>query len=267
MVFLNIIMDSQIIIQNISSSKKYKTIYPKTIERIVEECYVKYGKKHAEEKARDLLHQVWAAYYPARPNFKKLLKKFQEKEIEIDGLQQLLSLQTSTRERIPLLDRFYPEIFSLTGKPDSIIDHACGLNPLTLPWMHIPKETTYKAFDIDQEEINFMQAILGQMKIPQPFYIEAGDVLTDPLPYADVVFMLKLLPCLEHQEKNAGLKTMKEQACKFLVVSFPVKSLGGKEKGMADFYTEKFLQDIRQENWKYEKLLFETELVFVIKKG
>ena len=40
-----------------------------------------------------------------------------------------LQLQSSVRERIPVLPDFYQKIFEITGVPNSIIDYACGLNP------------------------------------------------------------------------------------------------------------------------------------------
>jgi len=53
---------------------------------------------------------------------------------------------------------------------------------------------------------------------------------------------------------------------KQIVVSFPVKSIGGKSKGMPVNY-ERILYDlIHGKGWQVTKLLFEMELVFAIYK-
>lgn len=241
------------IVESIKTSKRYKGLYSKTIERVVVDCVARFGLKRAKKEAKNLLHQIWGAFYKTRPEFKKIVCK-----LEKDSVLPLLKLQSSVEERIPILDNFYQKIFEITGIPNSIIDHACGLNPLTIPWMNLPKIIKYTAFDIDAEEIEFLKSIGIDARL--------GDLLSDDFEYADVVFMLKLLPCLEHQKKGCSLEILKKQKCKFLVVSFPIKSIGGKEKGMASFYGNNFKDMVKSENWKITELLFETELVFVIKK-
>lgn len=282
-------MTEKEIVENIKKSKKYKAVYVKTVERIVADCIVRFGEKRAEKEAKNLLHQVWGAFYETRPDFKKILNKI---EIENSGrrptssedfkkiISSVLKLQSSVQERVGILEEFYKKIFEVTGIPNSIIDHACGLNPLTLPWMSLPETTVYKAYDIDEEEIEFLKSVFDLLKIKN---VEArmGDVLVDEFSaqgadtlgrpasgwdYADVVFMLKLLPCLEHQKKGCSLEILKRQKCKFIVVSYPIKSISGKEKGMAEFYRNSFMNMVKSENWKIEELLFDSELVFIVEK-
>jgi 16S rRNA (guanine(1405)-N(7))-methyltransferase len=271
------------IVQNIIHSKKYKSLYEKTIEHNVQRCLDKYGKKQAEKKARNLLHQIWSAYYDHQPDFSRLYESFvhdvseyhshsfqchsrengnPEKFIK-NRLRKLLSVQSSTRERIGILDNFYKRIFAITGFPSSIIDHACGLNPLAYLWMNLPDDVKYQAFDIEGELISFLNSIFQFLGLKN-MEARLGDVLVDEFNYADVVFMLKFLPVLEQQEKGSSLQVMRKQKCRRLVVSFPVKSLSGKEKGMKNFYSDWFKKTIESENWKYEEIPFDTELVFII---
>jgi 16S rRNA (guanine(1405)-N(7))-methyltransferase len=268
------------IIENIKSSKKYKSVYIKTIQRIVVDCIKRFGgnppslessgvAKRVEKEAKNLLHQIWGAFYETIPDFNKILDKINSEikhNIEFKKIiLPVLKLQSSVEERIPILNNFYKEIFEITGVPNSIIDQACGLNPLTIPWMSLPNTTTYKAYDIDENEINFLNSVFKLLNIKNA-KAEFGDILSNKFEYADVVFMLKLLPCLEHQKKNCSLEILKKQDCKFLVVSFPIKSISGKEKGMASFYGNNFKSMVLSENWEIKELKFETELVFVIKK-
>jgi hypothetical protein len=51
------------------------------------------------------------------------------------------------------------------------------------------------------------------------------------------------------------------------VVSFAVKSLGGREKGMAETYRRQFLELAGKRRWVVCTLGFETELAFVVQCG
>lgn len=252
------------IIKNISVSKKYKSLYEETIKRIAEECINRYGEKRAEKEARNKLHQIWGSYYKSRPKFPKILKNFQ-KSYNKDMIINLLKLQSSTNERIPILSTFYKDIFSITGKPKSIIDHACGLNPLTYSWMNLPEGTKYTAFDIDIDQIKFLNSIFDFLKI-QNFEFKLGDIISEEFDYTDVIFLLKLLPLLEQQKKGCSLEILKRQKCKFLVISYPITSLSGKQKGMLNFYIKQLTELIKDEKWITYRLVFDTELVFVIRK-
>ena len=265
------------IIKKIASSRKYQGLYHKTIERIVKDYLKKYPEKAVEKKARQLLHQIWDIFYPTRPDFKKLLEKFKETakivggptshKLDTRGVKEtvlpILKLHASTKERIPILNDFYQKIFEITGKPKTIVDLASGLNPLTYFWL--PQGIKYYGYDIDQEQAQFLTAIFKLLKVNR-VKIGLGDIFVDRSPKADIVFLLKLLPLLEHQKKGSSLVTLEKQDAKWLVVSFPTKSLGGKPKNMIDFYSKQFQDLIRNQPWQTEKILFPTELVFVINK-
>lgn len=275
----------------ILASRKYRDLYPKTVERIVTDCLRRYGPKNAEERARNLLHQTWGAYYPTRPDWIKLYSKV---EAAVQGgeppevlVRELLHLHSSTTERLPALRRrlrpaapelqrgergesalpdFYRKIFEITGTPSSILDHGCGLNPLTLPFMHLPPDTRYTAYDIDLAEVDFLNQTLELFGWNHGALVLPGDILADEFPPVDVVFLLKLLPPLEHEERGVSLKILRQQQAKFLVVSFPAASLSGKNKGMPNFYAQQFQELVAGEGWPIKRLDFPSELVFVVKK-
>lgn len=258
------------ITQRILSAKKYKGIYEKTVERVVADCFQRYPERLVESQARQLLHQIWGAYYKKRPKFTKLFEKTQ-RDIQVGkDLKQvfatLLRMQSSTRERVSYLDQFYRQIFAVTGEPSFVLDHACGLNPLTYLWMELPATARYLGCDIDKQQILFLQQVLKLTEMDKQVNVSLGDILVDKFEPVDVVFLLKVLPLLEKQEKGSSIRVLREQSAKYLVVSFPTRSLSGKQKGMIDFYTDQFLDLIKNEPWKITKLLFETELVFVVEK-
>ena len=76
-----------------------------------------------------------------------------------------MARHASTRERLSILDEFYPTLFGDLPPVNSVLDLACGLNPLALPWMGLAPDAVYHACDIyaDQVElINRWFAIAGQ---------------------------------------------------------------------------------------------------------
>ncbi len=261
--------DAKEIIENIASSKKYRPLYGKTIARVVNDCLKRYPMKQTEKSARNLLHQIWGAYFKTRPNLKRTLAILKEQLIAggdlKESLLKVLQLQSSIKERAPILDNFYRKIFEVTGKPKTIIDWACGLNPLSWPWMDLPKNCCYLGFDIDKEQNDFLNQVF-KLANKNSFKAELGDILTDDSPSADVVFLFKILPLLEHQQKGVSLEILKKMPAKFLVVSFPTKSIGGKQKNMVDFYSKQFHDLVRNQPWQIEKILFPTELIFIVKK-
>jgi hypothetical protein len=51
-----------------------------------------------------------------------------------------------------------------------------------------------------------------------------------------------------------------------IVVTFPVESLGRREKGMAQNYTDSFVKMLTGEPWTVARLEYSSELVFVVDK-
>jgi 16S rRNA (guanine(1405)-N(7))-methyltransferase len=257
------------ITQDIKKSKKYKSVYDKTIERVVTGFAHGKNSKGIEKKSKNLLHQIWGAFYSTRPNFnavvKTIVKNIAEGKNAKETLVPVLGLQSSLKERIPILNSFYKKIFEATGVPHSLIDLACGLNPLTYFWMDLPVDTTYQSFDIDEDQIIFLNAVFKMFAVKN-VHANVGDCLIDAIGYADIIFMLKLLPCLEHQKKGSGIELIKKLDCKYVVVSFPVKSLSGKKAGMAEFYRNDFKKILEKEKFEFKEVLFYSELVFIVHK-
>jgi 16S rRNA (guanine(1405)-N(7))-methyltransferase len=176
--------------------------------------------------------------------------------------RQVMEQHSSTRERLPILDRFYPAIFEITGRPSSILDAGCGLNPLALPWMDLPAGARYVALDIDAARVRFLNRYLSLAGY-EPL-ARCQDVLSHPpADRADVALLLKMSPTLERQGTGATLRLIEQLDAPYIVVSYAVKSLGGREKGMLESYEQHFRELVRDREWSIEKLVFDTELVLV----
>jgi 16S rRNA (guanine(1405)-N(7))-methyltransferase len=150
------------------------------------------------------------------------------------------------------------------------LDIACGLNPLALPWMSVPENVTYLAWDIFTDLAQFLNLIFPLLRIDTPKVdgrAEVKDVLAlETTPAFDLALLLKTLPCLEQGDKNAGARLLEAIDARWLVVSFPVRSLVGQSKGMPAHYTDQFLRLVDEKPWRVERLDFSTELVFIVEK-
>ena len=71
----------------------------------------------------------------------------------IDELRQKWDLRHAEREVIPQPAEVLAGNLHLLPKTGEALDLACGLNPLSLPWMGLNDEATYHVYDIDAERI------------------------------------------------------------------------------------------------------------------
>lgn len=281
------------IVSAVALSKKYRALCADTIRRIAERelAATPRGNVQAAIKAtKRRLHQVHGAfvgdldYAAAYQRLEGAYRQGSEAEIRA-ACRHVLGLHSSTRERLPILDRLYPAIWEITGQPRSILDLGCGLNPLALPWMGLSPgqgwpdldqlapergagplaQTRYVALDIDADCIAFLNRYLTLAGL-EPL-ARCQDLLVDP-PHdaSDVALLFKMSPTLERQEPGATLRLIDSLRTPFVAVSFAVKSVSGREKGMAEHYQQQFLRLAGGRKWSIKKLSFETELVFVVER-
>jgi 16S rRNA (guanine(1405)-N(7))-methyltransferase len=259
------------VVTAVSSSRKYRSVCPDTIRRIAARELARRDKvKDAIKATKRRLHQVYGAfeedvdYDAAYQELEAAYGTRSEAEIRA-ACRRLLMLHSSTRERVPILGSFYASIFEITGRPGSILDLGCGLNSLTLPWMDLDPRSRlcYTALDIDAERVGFLNRYLLLAGVePQA---RCQDVLSQPPDdEADLALLLKMSPTLERQEEGSTLRLLEQLNAPTIVVSFALKSLGGRERGMLDQYGQRFIEAMQRQKWRVHKLVFETELVFVL---
>lgn len=218
-------------------SKNYRDICPDTVKRVWEECQRKYKKpKDAEKAAREALHGISGAFMT--PDEAKHLawdmQEWHSKHTDV-GLGRMLSRHASTRERLPVsdIDALYEQIFAITGRPRSVLDLACGINPIYLGARGI--DTT--GVDISGLAVSAVNGF-GET-YGAPVSAVCADVLCPgsiPGKRFDLCLMFKLLPLLERQRSGAALGVMNAVNAAWLVVSFPTRTLGGRNVGMAGQY-------------------------------
>ena len=78
---------------------------------------------------------------------------------------------------------------------------------------------------------------------------------------------MKTLPCLEQPDKERALLILLGIRAQYVIVSFPVRSIGGREKGMPAHYSSQFESVLSELGWRYQKLQFTSEMAYRIEKG
>ncbi len=227
--------------------------------------------KAATKATKRRLHQVYGAFegdFDGETAIQELKAAYASGQAEVvqAACRDLLARHSSTRERLPILDRFYPALWAVTGRPGSLLDLGCGLNPLALPWMNLPAEARYLALDIDAGRVDFLNRYLALAGLAP--LARCQDILAHPPDdEADVALLLKMSPSLERQEPGATVRLIDALRAPVIVVSYAVKSLGGREKGMVEHYQRQFTEMVSDRRWAVEKLVFDSELVFVVGRG
>lgn len=257
----------------VTKSPKYRTIAPDLIRRIGTAELAKRGSlKEAVKGTKNKLHQVGGAYWDTAVDYPKALTRLQnaaDEESRRQTCRDLMRLHASTRERLPILDEFYATILAGLPPIHSVIDVACGLNPLALPWMPLAADATYHAYDIYGDMMAFLQGFFDLMGVNGIAHHQ--DILSQPpAEPADLALILKTLPCLEQAEKGAAARLLQTIQARHLLISYPVQSLGGRGKGMVENYEAQFWGLVNDQpaaaadrDWHITRFEFATELAFL----
>ena len=261
----------QEVIDNLKRTVKYRHLCEDTLCRIAHWAAVRHpSARMALKAAKRKLHQVYGAYID-RIDFSRI-------EAVADGppcpptsvriqraCVEILRGHASTAERLPIIDEFYPHLFREIGQPGSLLDIACGLNPFALPWMGLSPRTRYVACDIDGRLVSLIRSFLT--RVGQTQDVACRDVLVSSADQtADVAFLFKTVPCLEQQEKGAGVALLRRVRADVVVVSFPTHSLGGREKGMAQQYEGTMARIVDELKLPVRKMTYPGEIFYILEK-
>jgi 16S rRNA (guanine(1405)-N(7))-methyltransferase len=177
-----------------------------------------------------------------------------------------MAQHASTVERLAILPEFYRTVLADLPPIRSVLDLGCGLNPLALPWMGLPADVTYTCYDIDAGLVAFLNRFFALAGIDG--HAEVRDVVSSPpREPADLALALKLLPTLDQIERDAGATLLRALQASHILVSFPSRSLCGREKGMAQNYEARFLALAEHEGWPVQRFAFATEIAFLVRRA
>ena len=159
-------------------------------------------------------------------------------EARNEAAKQMMKLHASTQERLPFLGSCTAALASI-APVHSVLDLACGLNPLAIPWMPLAEDAVYYACDVVKPMLSFIQNYFAIIK--QNGVAFSCNLLTEiPSQKVELAIMLKLLPILDQVDPNASKRLLDSVEANHFLISYPSKSLGGREKGMKQTYAQHF---------------------------
>ncbi|MFI5276422.1 MAG: 16S rRNA methyltransferase [Ktedonobacterales bacterium] len=274
----------------VRASARYRSVAEPLIRRLGErELAKRRSPKEAIKATKNKLHQVAGAYLD-EPRYDawqaELRTAWEDDGAATDtpatkearrqaALRQVMARHASTRERLPILDQFYAQTLAGLGPIRSVLDIACGLNPLALRWLPLAEDAEYIACDIYGDMMAFLggyfalEATRGRPGLRG--LAETRDVIAAPPErHADLALILKAIPCLEQIDKSAGERLLLTTRADHLLISFPAHSLGGRSKGMVENYEARFHELMEQTGIgaraTITRFAFATELAFFVSR-
>ena len=257
--------------RNVLNSPKYRSI--DIPQDLIESLYLQEAPHHKRlpvlhKAVRKKLHNIVATYLGDSDYdqaTRELTEAFKQDQQAIDSVcLQILRNHVSTQERIPSLNIFYHEIFSRVGKPQAILDLACGYHPFGLPWMNLGLNCQYYAFDIIKARVDFINTFFGLLK--RPLLAFQQDILINPPQIeADVAFFFKEAHRFEQRQRGCNRNFWQALKVKHLLVSLPATSMTMRHD-KTDQHRRLVYETIQDLNWLVEEFQVENELIFWIKK-
>jgi 16S rRNA (guanine(1405)-N(7))-methyltransferase len=179
-------------------------------------------------------------------------------------IYKVLELHSSTKERLKDIKEIYAFLSLFITEETSVMDIGCGFNPFAVSLLHkSPKE--YYGYDINIELIELINRYFEMNNLPS-YKAEVLDIITEtPRQKTDIVLLFKLFPLLQQQKKNRTWTLLDELEFKTAIISFPLKSLSGKNKGMESFYSSMFEDNLPNKYAIIDKKAFSNEIFYVIR--
>jgi 16S rRNA (guanine(1405)-N(7))-methyltransferase len=262
----------QFLVEEVLHNKKYRSlnIPPETVMDLIRlEDEAGLNEKAILKNVRKKMHHLIAPYL-GDVDYKEAAGWLENAYTTKNAVEikqtclKILNLHASTWERIPTLEDFYEHVFSVCGKPSSIVDLACGLNPFALPWMGLPLETEYHAYDIHAPRVNLINRLLTfEGRAPLG---EVRDILVNPPQIkAEMAFFFKEAHRMEQRRKGANRQLWQALKVDHLVVSLPATSLSGQHdlRRQMRRLVETVIDGL---TWSVQEFQSGNELIFYIQK-
>lgn len=248
-------MNYQKVIDNVAKSKKYRGIYLPTVERIVARYSPHYQGKNLEKIVKQKLHQMWGAFDIV--NAKNTEYSPNPKETAL----RLMKQQTSTKERLPYMDELFCRIFAEV-QPKKIVEFGCGYNALSYYWF--PPNVEYIGYDIDSNMVTHVRNVFRHYRTTTA-EIHQGDIFIDSIPCCDCLFLFKVVPLLELQEKGFTYKLISGLEKKTVIITFPLQTLSGRQDNRKEQYQSLIEEICKKCHRNFTSFLIPNESVFILR--
>lgn len=257
----------------VGQGRRYSHIMPDLVKRITCEEADKFRKpSQVIKSARSRLHQIGGAFQGKPINFGQWETRLKELPTDIrhpavmQYCQEMMQLHVSSLERLSILPEFFKMTLEAVRPIHSVLDLACGLNPLAIPWMGLNDQLTYTACDIYEDMVGFLNTFFRHFS-PDSIAFTCDITQMKEFPKVQLALLLKTLPCLEHLNKNIGSRVLENIHADHILVSFPVKSLSGHEKGMRENYQSYFYSILKPSSWTLRTFEFSNEMAFLLSRN
>jgi 16S rRNA (guanine(1405)-N(7))-methyltransferase len=260
------------LITRVQANKKYRSIHQSLVRHLSQEALSKgLAGKPAVKAVRNKLHQVGGAYFKQNLDYDEVNTALTQLTTDLHAQQtrafclKTMKAHASTAERLPILADFFQTCLAPIAPVTSVLDLACGLNPLAIPWMPLAEEFRYRACDIYLDMLGLIERFFKHFDLDAD--AQPCDLLgAIPKWHGQVTLLLKALPCLEQVDKAVGPRLLDAIQSEHILVSYPVQSLSGTLKGMPNFYHDHFKAIVSGKNWGIREFRFKTELAFLVTK-
>ncbi len=246
------------------AAKNFRDICPDTVKKEFEIQLARRGDPSAAEKAaRERLHAVTGAFMT--PGEARAARACLDEYLSGDesALTRALRLHASTRERLEWMDALFSRVLSFTGGPSRVFDAACGLNPLYLGHLGLKGVLGWDIHGGAVKLINDWARACGW-----DVRAECRDViLSAPDETFGLALAMKLLPVLETGCKGSALTFLKSLKARFILVTFPTRTLGGRNVGMERTYSDWFASEIAGHFEIAEVFTAGSELCYILKEA
>lgn len=253
------------VIAAVTASRKYAAIDAAVTERICAESLKKYPKwKDAVKAAKNELHIMHESFL-TDGGYKAAYAQLEQGVPDAQSCRSLLMLHASTRERADHADAVCEMVSQYFTAADTVCDIGCGFNPFTLP-LYREMPAKYLAYDISTESAALMNhyfELLGKKE----YRAEILDAVTDVPAPCDLLLAYKILPLLEQQKKGRAMGFLADADFRRAVISFPLKTLSGRERGMQAHYSAFFEEQLPAQFSILQKEIIGNELFYVIRNA
>ncbi len=233
-------------------------------DEVIKEALAPYEKKHnisiknlKEKEQKIIIKEIRAKLRKLAGQYQKSTKK-RIAFLKQDKIKELLKTHSSTAERI----NFYPKLKALLRKLkiNSILDLACGLNPLALS----NKKTTYYAADINESELSIIGQYFIKNKIKgKTFSLDLRHTeKISKLPKTDITFLFKVLDIIEEKGHKIAGEIISKIKSEYILISFPTKKLSGKPmQNQRRHWLERLL---KAKGIKFKTIKSENEVFYLV---
>jgi len=257
------------IVESIAASRRYRSVSADFVRSVAgAELGRHHSLKEAIKATKNKLHQAAGAYMQAPIDYAAHLAELRaarDRESLAAACTRAMARHASSRERLPILAEFYAATLGSLPPVRSVLDVACGLNPLAIPWMPLAQGAEYYACDIYHDMMAFVGEFLRLVGMPGEARV-CNVIEHCPQQHVDVALLLKAIPCLEQVDPGAATRLLDGLNADHLLVSFPARSLCGKRKGMPETYEAHFMSLMAGRGWAVRRYSFASELAFLVSR-